>query len=382
VGIVIQFDEDQTENEKQANSALQTLLELVKDDMDKVNQTIIQKMQSPVALIPQLAGHLIASGGKRIRPMMTLASAHLCGYEGKDHITLATTVEFIHSATLLHDDVVDESNLRRGVDTANSIWGNQSSVLVGDFLFSKSFELMTQANSLEVMKILSHASSVIAEGEVLQLITANDTETTEDAYMQVISSKTAALFAAACEIGAVISARPAREQKALQSYGRNLGIVFQLIDDVLDFNAEQDKLGKNIGDDFRDGKITLPVVLSFRRGCEDERKFWRRTMEDLNQKDGDLSHALELIEKHGSLKDTVERARHYGAMARDGLAIFPDNEYSSAGVSLKFDSINSFFSISLLKSKEVSSCSIIFLININLFEFIEIFILFENDFNF
>jgi octaprenyl-diphosphate synthase len=330
VGIVIQFDEDQTENEKQANSALQTLLELVKDDMDKVNQTIIQKMQSPVALIPQLAGHLIASGGKRIRPMMTLASAHLCGYEGKDHITLATTVEFIHSATLLHDDVVDESNLRRGVYTANSIWGNQSSVLVGDFLFSKSFELMTQANSLEVMKILSHASSVIAEGEVLQLITANDTETTEDAYMQVISSKTAALFAAACEIGAVISARPAREQKALQSYGRNLGIVFQLIDDVLDFNAEQDKLGKNIGDDFRDGKITLPVVLSFRRGCEDERKFWRRTMEDLNQKDGDLSHALELIEKHGSLKDTVERARHYGAMARDALAIFPDNEYRKA----------------------------------------------------
>lgn len=330
MGVVIQFDEDQTENEKQANSALQTLLDLVKDDMDKVNQTIIQKMQSPVALIPQLAGHLIASGGKRIRPLLTLASAHLCGYEGEDHITLATTVEFIHSATLLHDDVVDESNLRRGVDTANSIWGNQSSVLVGDFLFSKSFELMTEANSLEVMKILSHASSVIAEGEVLQLITANDTETTEDAYMQVISSKTAALFAAACEIGAVISARPAHEQKALQSYGRNLGIVFQLIDDVLDFNAEQDKLGKNIGDDFRDGKITLPVVLAFRRGSTEEREFWRRTMEELDQKDGDLAHALELIEKHGSLKDTVERARHYGAMARDALAIFPDNKYRKA----------------------------------------------------
>lgn len=287
-------------------------------------------MQSPVVLIPQLAGHLIASGGKRIRPMMTLASAHLCGYQGDHHITLATTVEFIHSATLLHDDVVDESSLRRGASTANSIWGNQSSVLVGDFLFSKSFELMTETDSLEVMKILSHASSVIAEGEVLQLITANDTETTEDAYMTIIASKTAALFAAACEIGAVISDRPAREQEALQSYGKNLGIVFQLIDDVLDFSAEEEKLGKNIGDDFRDGKITLPVILAFRRGTGDERKFWRRTMENLDQKEGDLDHALKLIKKHNSLKDTTERARHYGAIAHDALAIFPNNAYRKA----------------------------------------------------
>ena len=330
MGVVIQLDKEQLENEKQAATALQTLLDLVKDDMDKVNQTIIQKMQSPVVLIPQLAGHLIASGGKRIRPMMTLASAHLCGYEGDHHITLATTVEFIHSATLLHDDVVDESNLRRGASTANSIWGNQSSVLVGDFLFSKSFELMTETGSLKVMKILSHASSVIAEGEVLQLITANDTETTEDSYMTVIASKTAALFAAACEIGAVISNRPAREQEALQSYGKNLGIVFQLIDDVLDFSAEEEKLGKNIGDDFRDGKITLPVILAFRRGTGDERKFWRRTMEELDQKEGDLDHALKLIKKHKSLKDTTERARHYGAIARDALAIFPNNEYRKA----------------------------------------------------
>jgi len=326
VGVVISFEEEQSK----ANTALAKLQALVKDDMSKVNQTIIHKMQSPVALIPQLAGHLIASGGKRLRPMLTLAATRLCGYEGERHVELAACVEFIHSATLLHDDVVDESDLRRGQDTANALWGNKASVLVGDFLFSRSFELMVADGSLKVLAILSNASSVIAEGEVLQLITANDMDTTEDAYMDVIVAKTAALFAAACEIGAVIAERPSAEAEALQSYGRNLGIVFQLIDDVLDFSAEQEKLGKSVGDDFREGKVTLPLVLAFRRGCEEERDFWRRTIENLDQKDGDIEHAIGLMNKHNALSDSIERARHYGSIAKDALAIFPDNDTRKA----------------------------------------------------
>ncbi|PHZ86333.1 farnesyltranstransferase [Paremcibacter congregatus] len=298
--------------------------------MAKVNQTILLKMQSPVALIPQLAGHLIASGGKRLRPMLTLATSKMCGYEGDRHAELAACVEFIHSATLLHDDVVDESDLRRGLETANAVWGNKASVLVGDFLFSRSFELMVADGSLEVLAILSNASSVIAEGEVLQLTTANDMDTTEDSYMQVIVAKTAALFAASCEISAVITKGSKTEQAALKSYGKNLGIVFQLIDDVLDFSAEQEKLGKSVGDDFREGKVTLPIVLASRRGSEEERSFWRRTIEDLDQTDADLKTAIDLMNKHGALKDSIERARHYGAIAKDALAIFPDDDYRKA----------------------------------------------------
>ena len=231
---------------------------------------------------------------------------------------------------MLHDDVVDESDLRRGVDTANAVWGNKPSVLVGDFLFSRSFELMTADGSLDILRILSKASSVIAEGEVLQLMTANDTETTEDSYMDVIAAKTAALFAAACEIGAVIADRPQAEADALESYGKNLGIVFQLIDDVLDYSAEQGTLGKSVGDDFRECKITLPIVLAFRRGDTTERQFWRRTMEDLEQTDTDLEHAMTLLEKHNALADTVDRARHYGKIARDALAIFPKSPLKQA----------------------------------------------------
>ncbi|MRG70845.1 polyprenyl synthetase family protein [Alphaproteobacteria bacterium HT1-32] len=287
-------------------------------------------MQSPVALIPQLAGHIVASGGKRLRPLMTLAAARLCGYEGERHIGLASCVEFIHTATLLHDDVVDESALRRGQDSANAIWGNKASVLVGDFLFSRAFELMVEDGSLDVLRILSSASSTIAEGEVLQLITANDTETGEAAYLEVVTAKTAALFAAACEIGAVVADRPAVEEEALRAYGLNLGIAFQLIDDVLDYSASQADLGKAIGDDFRDGKITLPVVLAFRRGDDTERAFWKRTLEEQEIRDEDLDHAMQLIDKHRALTDSIDRARHYGAMARDALGIFPDSDYKKA----------------------------------------------------
>ena len=292
------------------------------EDLKAVNALILRAMESPVTLIPQLASHIIAAGGKRLRPMLTLAAARMCGYAGERHIGLAACVEFIHTATLLHDDVVDESALRRGAESANAIWGNEASVLVGDFLFSRSFELMVADGSLPVLAVLSQASSVIAEGEVLQLTTNNDVETSETAYQEVIRSKTAKLFSAACRIGALVAERPKVEEEALEAYGMNLGITFQLIDDVLDYSASQAKLGKTIGDDFREGKITLPVILAFRRGDEAEREFWRRTMERLDQNAGDLERATQLMDKHGAIADSIERARHYGAIARDAMGIF------------------------------------------------------------
>lgn len=326
MAIVVNLDDERSKKSKSFDS----LMALVKSDLDKVNRQIIDRMHSPVALIPQLAGHIIASGGKRLRPVLTLASARLAGYTGERHVKLAACVEFIHTATLLHDDVVDESDLRRGQASANAVFGNKPSVLVGDFLFARAFELMVEDGSLEVLAILSRAASILAEGEVLQLTTANDTETNEDAYLEVIRSKTAALFAAACRVGAVVAERPKVEEEALDSYGLNLGIAFQLIDDVLDYSAKQAVLGKTVGDDFREGKITLPIILAFRRGDDEEREFWRRTVERLEQQDGDLEHAISLMEKHGSLTDTVARARHYGEVARDALGIFPDGPMKQA----------------------------------------------------
>jgi octaprenyl-diphosphate synthase len=326
VGTVVSLDGPRRERKP----SLEAIHGLVLEDLKQVNQVIVDHMQSPVALIPQLAGHLVASGGKRLRPVLTLAAAKLCGYDGNRHIPLAACVEFIHTATLLHDDVVDESMLRRGRDSANALWGNQPSVLVGDFLFARAFELMVTDGSLRVLKILSKASSVIAEGEVLQLMTTNDTATSEEAYLEVIRAKTATLFAAAAQIGAVIADRPKVEEEALESYGMNLGIAFQLIDDVLDYSAVQAELGKTVGDDFREGKISLPVVLAWRRGSAEERDFWRRTLEKLEQKDGDLEKAIGLMEKRGALRDTVERARHYGAIARDALGVFTSGPLKAA----------------------------------------------------
>lgn len=310
------------------------LATLVAPDMEAVNARIVEKMQSPVSLIPTLARHLVAAGGKRLRPALTLAAARLCGYEGDRHIGLAACVEFIHTATLLHDDVVDESAMRRGRDSANAIWGNEASVLVGDFLFSRSFQLMVADGSLEVLRILSDASAVIAEGEVLQLMTANDPTASEEDYLTVIRSKTAKLFAAAARVGAVVADRPKAEAEALDSYGMNLGIAFQLIDDVLDYSAEQAALGKTVGDDFRDGKVTLPVVLAWRRGDAEERAFWTRTIGESRREGGDLDRAIALMTKHGTLDDTVTRARHYGAIARDALMIFPDGEARGALIEL------------------------------------------------
>jgi octaprenyl-diphosphate synthase len=262
--------------------------------------------------------------------MLTLAAARMCGYPGEGHVTLAVSVEFMHTATLLHDDVVDESALRRGKPTARLLWGNQASVLVGDFLLGQAFRMMVEVGSLKALRILSNAAAVIAEGEVMQLAAAKNTATTEDEYLAVINAKTAALFSAAAEVGAAIAERPAEEQSALKSYGRNLGIAFQLVDDALDYGGNEMKLGKSVGDDFREGKITLPVVLSYRRGSEKERTFWRRTLERSDVQDGDLQSAVDLMRGHRALEDTIERARHYGAIAADALAIFPDGDHKQA----------------------------------------------------
>lgn len=319
---------------QRTKKALSTLQDLVGDDLKKVNQVIIDNMQSDVPLIPQLAGHIVSSGGKRIRPLLLLIAARLCGYEGQRHIPLAACVEFIHTATLLHDDVVDESDLRRGKATANAVFGNEASVLVGDFLFSRSFQLMVKDGSLKVLKILSDASAVIAEGEVMQLMTSNDTETTEAAYLRVIESKTAKLFEAACQIGPVVAERPQSEEDALARFGMALGVIFQLTDDVLDYSASQAELGKTVGDDFREGKITLPIILAFQRGNDEERAFWVRTLESLEQTEGDLEHAIELMTRHNAFEDTIRKAREYGDVARDALSIFADGAERRALIDL------------------------------------------------
>ncbi|WP_456316889.1 polyprenyl synthetase family protein [Teichococcus globiformis] len=305
-------------------------MDLLRDDLEACNTAIIARMQSPVQLIPQLAAHLIAAGGKRLRPLLTLAAARLCGYSGERHVGLAACVEFIHTATLLHDDVVDESDLRRGLASANAVFGNKASVLVGDFLFARAFELMVADGSPEVLRILSSASATIAEGEVLQLVIQNDTTSTEQQYLEVIEGKTAALFAAATRVGAVVADRGLEEAEALHSYGHNLGIAFQLVDDALDYSAEQERLGKTVGDDFREGKITLPVLLAFARGDEDEQVFWRRVLEERQQNEHDLQHALTLMRHHRTLEDTVARARHYGDQACRALDAFPHSPYRKA----------------------------------------------------
>jgi len=327
VSVVVNFNPDRGGDRRPTLDGLSALTEA---DIQRVNQTIIRNMQSPVLLIPQVAGHIIAAGGKRLRPMLTLASARLCGYGGDRHVGLAACVEFIHTATLLHDDVVDESDLRRGAATANAVWDNKSSVLVGDFLFSRSFELMVADGSLEILAILSEASSVIAEGEVQQLMTSNDTDTTEDDYLEVIRSKTAKLFAAAAEIGAVVADRPDSERAALRAFGHNLGMAFQLVDDMLDYSAQQATLGKTVGDDFREGKITLPVVLAFRAADVEGERFWRRTLEDLSQKMGDFKRAVTLLEKTSALDATLDRARQYGMKASAALAEFEDGAIKDA----------------------------------------------------
>ena len=264
--------------------------------------------------------------------MLTLASARLLDYAGTRHHRLAAAVEFIHTATLLHDDVVDGSGLRRGKRTANIIWGNPASVLVGDFLFSRAFELMVEDGSLKVLRILSHASAVIAEGEVNQLTAQRQIDTDEDHYLEIISAKTAALFAAACRVSPVVAEASEAAELALECYGKNLGIAFQLSDDVIDYASDAATMGKGVGDDFRDGKMTLPVILAYARGNDDDRAFWRAAIGGERVSDEDLAHAIDLLRDTGALADTIERARLYGRRAIDALAIFPASKAKSAMV--------------------------------------------------
>jgi octaprenyl-diphosphate synthase len=326
VGVVLSFEE----RAPGTPPDLDDLVALVREDMERVNTLIISRTGSRVTMIPEVANHLISSGGKRLRPMLTLATASLAGYRGTGHVNLAAAVEFMHTATLLHDDVVDASTMRRGKIAARMKWGNEASVLVGDYLLGQAFKMMVEVGSLSALAILSSAAAVIAEGEVLQLSAAKNTETNEDEYLNVIRGKTAELFAAACEVGAVIADRSKAEQAACRSYGMNLGIAFQLVDDALDYGGASSALGKNVGDDFREGKVTLPVVLSFRRGDEEERTFWRRTLERGEVQDDDLERAVAIMRRHRAIEDTIERARHYGAMARDALALFPRSPMKTA----------------------------------------------------
>lgn len=314
---------------------LSRLLALLGDDMDRCNRLIVRHMDSKVALIPQLGAHIVAAGGKRLRPLLTLASARLCGYipDGGSvgrHVALAACVEFIHTATLLHDDVVDESALRRGEASANALFGNKASVLVGDFLFSRAFQLMVQDGSLPVLAVLSKAAATIAEGEVMQLSIQNDLSTSEAQYLDMISGKTAALFAAACRVGAIVAARPAEEEQALADYGSNLGIAFQLVDDALDYAADQATLGKTVGDDFREGKITLPVLAAYHAGSPAERDFWSRTIEASEQTEADLDQAFRLIETHDGIGATLARAGSYAAAAKAALSGFKRSALSES----------------------------------------------------
>lgn len=295
-------------------------------DLEQVNQLIRARMASEHApRIPEVTAHLIEAGGKRIRPMLVLAASHLCGYQGKYHHHLAATVEFIHTATLLHDDVVDESTQRRGRATANLLWDNKSSVLVGDYLFARAFQLMVECGSLRVLDILSNASATIAEGEVLQLSTAQNIATTEDQYLRVIRGKTAALFSAATEAGAVLAGAPEEHVAALFAYGDALGISFQIVDDYLDYGAAGDRIGKRIGDDFREGKVTLPVIRAIARADKDEHAFWDRVISRRAQAEGDLEHALALLDRHGTLAETRTEALAWAARAQDALTALPDH---------------------------------------------------------
>lgn len=322
--------EDKVASSPAGISPVERLNALVGPDMKAADRLIHKGMASSVELIPDLARHLIESGGKRLRPLLTLAAAKAGGYEGEGHVRLAAAVEFIHTATLLHDDVVDESALRRGKVSANLVWGNKPSVLVGDYLFSRAFQLMVETGNLTVLDILSGASAIIAEGEVMQLGSSNNLAVTEAHYMKVVSAKTAALFSAAAEGGAVLAGRDSHFVDAMRTYGENLGIAFQLVDDALDYSGRQALMGKSVGDDFREAKMTLPIILSVARADETARSFWKRVIETGNQTEADLHHAITLVEQTGSIQETMRRARAYADIAKEALRVLPESEIRSA----------------------------------------------------
>lgn len=313
---------------------LQALQAMMSDDMKSVNAMIVDNMRSDVPLVPQLASYLIASGGKRIRPLLTLSATALFDGDMARAHRLAAAVEFIHTATLLHDDVVDDSKERRGKESANVVFGNEASVLVGDFLFSRAFQLMVADGSLDVLRILSTASAIIAEGEVLQLSAQNNIATTLDEYLKVIEGKTASLFAAACEVGPVIAEQSDQMIGALRDYGMNLGMAFQIIDDVLDYSSTREAMGKAVGDDFREGKITAPILFALEKANDEEKAFWQRTLGDKNQKDGDLESAQNLIVKHQALKKGMDFAQQFGNQAISSLDAIQDSDLKTILIDL------------------------------------------------
>ena len=319
--------------ERSANPAVR-LMAMAEEDMSKVNTIILDRMQSPVGMIPDLAEHLVGAGGKRLRPLLTIACAHLCGVPDEAHHKLAAAVEFIHSATLLHDDVIDDSDLRRGRKVANRIWGNSASILVGDFLFARAFNLMVETGSLEALNILSKAASIIAEGEVHQLSILRQIETSEESYLEVIGAKTAALFAAACEVAPIVSGRGLKQQKALKNYGQNLGLAFQLVDDALDYGGLEAALGKSVGDDFREGKVTLPIIRAMSVASEKDKDFWKRVIVDYQQTDTDLEKAVSIVRQTGALESTLDLARSYTRAAEASLDGFPDTPWKTTLIDL------------------------------------------------
>ena len=316
------------ENNKPAKELPPVLAELhalIHNDLDKTNRIILEQLDAQVELIPTLGSHLINSGGKRLRPALTLLTARMFGYTGDKHALLAAVIEFIHTATLLHDDVVDGSMTRRGSETANSVWGSKAPVLVGDFLFSRSFQMLVEHGDLKILEIVADACAIISEGEVLQLVVTNDLGTDEDRYMQVVSSKTATLFSSAMQLGAVLNKCDKEIVDRVANYGLYLGQAYQVVDDALDYSATQETLGKTIGDDFQEGKITLPIIHAYSVGTEEERAFWRLCLEDTNHPEGALQKAIQIIKDRGSLDYAMKRARELVELAKTELATFPQS---------------------------------------------------------
>jgi len=314
------------------------MIALLDSDMRAVDKLIQTRLSSDVALINQMGHYIINSGGKRLRPLLALLSAKAFGYQGDDHISIATIVEFIHTATLLHDDVVDDSDMRRGRETANNVWGNEAAVLVGDFLYSRSFEMMVELKSMRIMEILAHATNTIAEGEVLQLLNCNDADTTEQRYLDVIHSKTAKLFEAASQLGAIISNRAIEEEQAMATYGMHLGTAFQLIDDVLDYSADSTKMGKNVGDDLAEGKPTLPLIYAMKHGSANQAQLIRQAIEQGGL--DDIEQILATIHATGAITYTAEMARVEASNAITALASLPENKYKDALIALAEFSIS------------------------------------------
>lgn len=324
----------------EGQNPFKVLREIVQGDMEKVNALIFQQIENEIPLIPDLSHHTIDSGGKRLRPVLTLACAKLCGYQGDEHITLATSVEFMHTATLLHDDVVDGSELRRNNETANNIWGNKASILVGDYLLGKAFNLMVKPKSVRILEILSHAAMVISEGEVLQLASEGTLPENEDNYFKIIDAKTAALFAAACEVGAVIANVDQQYADALRDYGRYLGQAFQIADDALDYVATQEELGKRVGDDFRDRKATLPMIFAYQKANKEEKAFWQRTIAENDQHEADCHHAIELVQKHQAIEYSLDVAKSKAQMAIKALDVFAESPLKNTLKDVAYFSVN------------------------------------------